>query len=51
MRNIFTFCGTEGHEEHNTGPTGRGKLPEAEAPPSVNRDLVKQMPLNLRGTK
>lgn len=52
MRNIFTFCGREDHEEHNTGPTGRGELPEAEAAsPSVNTDLVKQMPLYLRGTK
>lgn len=52
MRNIFTFCGREGHEEHNTGPTGREELLEAEAAsPSVNTDLVKQKPLNLRGTK
>lgn len=52
MRNIFTFCGREGHEEHNTGPTGRAKLWVAEAAPtSVNTDLAEQMPLKLRGIK
>lgn len=52
MRNIFTFCGRAGHEEHNTGPTGRGELRAAEAAPtSVNTDLAKQIPLKLRGIK